>query len=192
MESFMPAPDDSVSLGNTFGAPPLVLELAGQLLPLYYEEVRRLARRERRRAQAGETLATTAVIHEAYLRLRSHPGFSDRSHFLRASALAMRHALINHEAGRRAAKRGGGARPVSLDEAPEPAVRENPDLIALGEALERLGELEPRLAQVVDCRFFAGFSEEETAEALGLSERTVRRDWIKARAWLFRELAARD
>lgn len=114
---------------------------------------------------------------------------ADRNHFLRASALAMRHALINYDAGRRAAKRGGGARPLSLDEVAEPAAAEAPDLVALGEALERLAELEPRLAQVVECRFFGGYSEEATAGALGLSARTVRRDWIKARAWLYRELA---
>jgi RNA polymerase sigma factor (TIGR02999 family) len=186
----MPGVDAAENLGDTFGAPPLVRDLAERLLPIYYQEVRRIARRERRRVQAGETLATTAVIHEAYLRLRSHPGFTDRSHFLRASALAMRHALINHEAARRAAKRGGGARPLPLELVAEPGVEQDPDLLALGEALERLGGLEPRLAQVIECRFFAGFSEAETAEALGLSERTVRRDWIKARAWLYRELAA--
>jgi RNA polymerase sigma factor (TIGR02999 family) len=176
-------------LGEDFGAPPPVRDLAERLLPIYYEEIRKVARRERRRFGAGDTLATTAVIHEAYLRLRDHAGFADRNHFLRASALAMRHALINHDAARRATKRGGGSRPLSLDEVAEPAAEETPDLLALGKALERLAELEPRLAQVVECRFFGGYSEEETAEALGLSARTVRRDWIKARAWLYRELA---
>lgn len=178
-------------VGRDFGVPPEVRDLADQLLPLYYEEVRRLARSERRRTGAGETLQTTALIHEAYLRLRNHPGFADRLHFLRSSALAMRHALINHAASNLAAKRGGGAPRLSLEQVSEPAVDTDEGLLALNEALERLSSRDPRLCQVVECRFFAGYTVDETAEILELSRRTVIRDWIKARAWLYRELAAR-
>lgn len=158
---------------------------AEELLPLLYADVQQLARRERRRVRAGDTLQTTALIHEAYLKLFRSPSFNDRAHFLRSAALAMRHVLVNHAREHLAEKRGGGAVVQSLDD--EYHVVSSGDeqsLLDVHEALYRLSMLDPRLAQVVECRFFAGYTDQDTAEALGITERTVRRDWIKARAWL--------
>lgn len=166
--------------------------MAEELMPMFYADVRRLARHERRRVGAGDTLQTTALIHEAYLKLLRSPSFNDRSHFLRASALAMRHVLINHARENLAEKRGGGAIVESLTASHDIGVQDDQSLIDVHDALERLAVLDERLSQVVECRFFAGFSEEDTALALGVSDRTVRRDWIKARAWLRRELADGD
>ena len=170
-------------------APADVRHAAEQLLPMFYADVRRLARHERRRVGAGDTLQTTVLIHEAYLKLFNSPTFNDRAHFLRASALAMRHVLINYAAENMAQKRGGGAIVESLTASHDIGVEDDQSLIDVHEALDRLALLDPRLAQVVECRFFAGFSEEDTALALGISDRTVRRDWIKARAWLRLALA---
>lgn len=178
------------SIEESFGAPPETQQMARELLPLLYEDLRRVAHRERYRVGAGATLQTTALIHDAYLKLHGTAGFNNREHFLRASALAMRHVLINYARDRVAQKRGGGAVEISLDQAPEVAEPGSEMLLEVNEALKRLAELNPRLAQVVECRFFAGYGEEETALALGLTDRTVRRDWVKARAWLRRELGA--
>ena len=163
-------------------------QTAEALLPLLYADLRRLARRARWQVSAGETLQTTALVHEAYLKLRSNAGFADRAHFLRAAAIAMRHILVNLAREATADKRGGGAPRVSLDDAPEmPAAAAGP-LLEVDQALDRLRAISTRLADVVECRFFAGYSDEETAAALDVSDRTVRRDWLKARAWLRREL----
>ncbi len=156
---------------------------------MLYEDVRRLARRERRRVGAGGTMQTTALVHEAYLKLLHAARFNDRQHFLRAAALAMRHILINHARDRVTEKRGGGASHVLLDELNDVGIVEAVALVEINEALGRLAQFSPRLAQIVECRFFAGFKDEETAQALGLTDRTVRRDWVKARAWLRRELS---
>jgi RNA polymerase sigma factor (TIGR02999 family) len=168
---------------------PEVRRIAAALLPDFYAQVKRLARRERARVGGGQTLQTTALAHEAWLRLRDGRGFVDETHLLRAAALAMRHALINHAAAQRAAKRGGGAVHVTLSHAEDvESSRDDDRLIEIDEALKRLARTTPRLADVVECRFFAGYGEEETAAALGISLRTAQRDWLKARAWLFREL----
>jgi len=169
-------------------APEEVRRAAAQLFPLLYDEVTRLARRERHRVRAGETLRTAALINEAYLKMLRSPDFNDRAHFLRAAALAMRHILVNHARERVAAKRGGGVALESLDEDVAVAAPSDDSLIEVHEAVDRLAALDERLAQVVECRFFAGFTEEDTAVALGKTERTVRRDWVKARAWLRVEL----
>jgi RNA polymerase sigma factor (TIGR02999 family) len=171
------------------GAPPEVKRTAVELLPIFYEDVRRAARRERRRVGAGATLQTTALIHEAFLKLHKSGSFQNQAHFLRSAALAMRHALINYARDRVAAKRGSGAALMPLADAEEVRAPTDEGLLEVNNALGRLATLNPRLAQVVECRFFAGFGDAETAEALGLTDRTVRRDWIKARAWLRRELA---
>jgi RNA polymerase sigma factor (TIGR02999 family) len=172
------------------GAPPEVKRTAEELLPIFYEDVRRVARRERRRVGAGATLQTTALIHEAFLKLRINPAVStNEAHFLRSAALAMRHALINYARDQIAAKRGSGAALMPLEDAEEVRAPTDEGLLEVNNALGRLATLNPRLAQVVECRFFAGFGDAETAQALGLTDRTVRRDWIKARAWLRRELA---
>ena len=168
---------------------PAVRGLVDELLPIFYAYLKRLARRERNRVGAGSTLHTTALVHEAYLKLRATRSWNDEAHFLRAAALAMRHALVNHAEARKAAKRGGGAPHLPLEEALDLGAANDETLLALDEALQRLAQQSARLARVVECRFFAGFDENETARALGLSERTVRRDWTLARAWLYRELA---
>lgn len=163
--------------------------LADQLFPLFYDELRRMAHRERRRVGAGATLQTTALVNEAYLKLRRGPGWQTDAHFLRASALAMRHALVNHAAASQTAKRGGGEEVLPLLFASEVAVEWDASILALNEALGRLGSESSRLAQVVECRYFGGYTDVETACALGISERTVRNDWTLARAWLHRALA---
>jgi RNA polymerase sigma factor (TIGR02999 family) len=166
-----------------------VQRIAAQLVPLLYEELKRTARRARSRSRAaGMTLQTTALIHEAYLRLGPHRRFNNQEHFLRASALAMRHTLIGYAQARFAEKRGGGALHLTLSHAAEFSIETDEGLIALDEALQRLGVESPRLAEVVECRYFGGLTEEETARVLNLSARTVQREWVKARAWLFREL----
>lgn len=163
--------------------------LADQLLPFFYEELRRLAHRERGRVGAGATLQTTALVNEAYLKLRGASNWNNDAHFIRAAAQAMRHALVNHAVARLASKRGDGAIHLPLNEALDVAGEDDASIIALHDALGRLAKGSTRLAEVVECRFFAGFDEDETARALGVSERTVRRDWTLARAWLHRELA---
>src|SRR5438105_1472297 len=127
--------------------------LAIELIPLLYNDLHRLARRERARVGAGGTLQTTALIHEAYLRLSHGTAFNNREHFMRASALAMRHALVNHARDRVALKRGGGAAQVSLDEMPDVAGEDDATVLEINDALLRLAELNTRLAQVVECRF---------------------------------------
>jgi RNA polymerase sigma factor (TIGR02999 family) len=166
-----------------------IQRIAEELMPLYYADVKRMARSERRRVGAGDTLQTTALIHEAYLKLFRSPSFNDRAHFLRASALAMRQVLINHARESIAEKRGGSLVAESLTASNDVGVQDDQSLLDIHEALGRLAQLDERLAQVVECRFFAGLDEADTALALGISDRTVRRDWIKARAWLRRELA---
>jgi RNA polymerase sigma factor (TIGR02999 family) len=163
---------------------------ADLLVPVLYQDLRRLARRARWQVSAGSTLQTTALVHEAYLRLSRSAGFQDRQHFMRSAAIAMRQILINLARDALAVKRGAGATDVALDDAPELPAASAESLLEVGEALQRLAALSPRLAQVVECRFFGGYSEEETAAALGLSDRTVRRDWLKARAWLLDELGS--
>jgi RNA polymerase sigma factor (TIGR02999 family) len=163
--------------------------LADQLFTLFYDELRRLAQRERHRVGAGVTLQTTALVNEAYLKLRRGQAWRTDTHFLRASALAMRHALVNHAAARQAAKRGGGEEAVSLSAEFDVALESDLSILALNEALGQLAHESPRLAQVVECRYFAGFDDVETGRALGISERSVRRDWAFARAWLHSALA---
>lgn len=183
-----PLPPDALARLATSTAPPEVRRIAAELLPAFYEQLRRIAKRTRARLGAGQTLQTTALVHEAYLRLGQSRGFVNETHFLRASALAMRHALINHAQSRLANKRGGGGQHVTLSHVADLSIQTDEGLLALNEAIGRLAREMPRLADVVECRFFAGYGEEDTARALGLSLRTVQRDWLKARAWLYREL----
>jgi len=162
--------------------------LAAELLPVFYQQLRKIAHRTRARLGGSQTMQTTALVHEAYLRLGQSRSFVDETHFLRASALAMRHALINHAQARVAEKRGGGGVHVTLSHIDDFWVETDEGLLALNDAMLRLSSEMPRLADVVECRFFGGYGEEDTARALGISLRTVQRDWLKARAWLFREL----
>jgi RNA polymerase sigma factor (TIGR02999 family) len=162
--------------------------LANDLVPVFFEQLKRIAHRERWRVNAGSTLQTTALVSEAYLKLRGSEGWNDDAHFLRAAALAMRHALLNHAEARVTAKRGAGAIHVPLTEAKDISSETDRTLLALNDALQRLAQHSKRLADVVECRYFGGYDEPSTARALGISERTARRDWALARAWLHREL----
>ncbi len=167
-------------------------EAQDRLLPLVYDQLRAIAQRALQREQPGHTLETGALVHEAWLRLvdLERIGWRDRAHFFGACAQVMRRVLIDYARRRQAEKRGGpAAAPVPLEEVIVAAQDRPADLLALDEALERLAALSPRQARIVECRFFAGMSVEDTAEALGTSPATVKRDWTLARAWLNRELA---
>jgi RNA polymerase sigma factor (TIGR02999 family) len=157
-----------------------------RMAPLVYDELRRLARRHIRRGPRGQTLNTTGLVHEAYLKLAGSPQLRlrDRGHLMAVTACAMRQVMVSRARARLADKRGGGVVPVELEEGQvglEPAAEW---LIDLDRALAGLRDHDERLAQVFECRYFAGLSEEETAEALGTSLRTVQRDWMRSRAWL--------
>jgi len=162
-----------------------------ELFTLVYAELRRIAAREMRRERPGRTLQTTALVHEAYLRLLKDASlsFESRAHFLGIAARAMREILIEHARGRGARKRGGGAVRLTLDDVTAPVAAPSIDVLALDEALQRLARLDERHARVVELRYFGGLSVEETAAALDLSPATVKRAWTLARAWLYRELA---
>jgi len=165
-------------------------EAFDRLFPLVYEDLRGVAQRQLRREPDGHTLGATALVHEAYVRLVdiSRVEWNDRAHFLAMAARAMRRILVDHARKHRAARRGGGATPMALEDAVV-AVEQDPDrLIDLDSALEGLAKLNERLARVVECRFFGGLTDPETAAALGITERTVQRDWLKARGWLYEAL----
>jgi RNA polymerase sigma factor (TIGR02999 family) len=164
-----------------------------RLLPRVYDELRRMARGRLRREMAGHTLAPTELVHQAFMKLvpLERVDWRSRAHFFAIASRAMRNVLIDHAERRRTAKRGGGAHAISLEAAEGSAAERTIDLdalIELGRALQRLEEVEPRQAQVVECRYFGGLSLDETAEALAISPATVSRDWTFARAWLHREL----
>ena len=162
------------------------------VFPLIYEELRRLAQVHLDREADGHTLSPTALVHEAYMRLVdfTRVEWTGRAHFMAVAAIAMRRILIDHARAQRSMKRGGTQRRVSIESA-DLATEERADvLIALDEALDRLAQRDRRRAQVVECRFFGGMTEEETAEALGIGLRTVKRDWAKAKSWLYHEIAA--
>jgi RNA polymerase sigma factor (TIGR02999 family) len=169
---------------------PEIRHIAKVLLPVFYEDLKHIAHRARSRLGGNQTLQTTALVHEAFLRLGPSRGFANETHFLRAAALAMRHALINYAEARVAEKRGGHGIHLTLSEAADFAIQTDEGLLALNAAVEQLAVQEPRLADVVECRFFAGYSEEDTARVLGMSLRTVQRDWFKARTWLYREIVS--
>ena len=163
----------------------------GRLLPLIYVDLQRLARRQLVGRRSGHTLNTTGLVHEAYLKLVNARAaeWDDRGHFFSVAAIAMRQIIVDHARSYQALKRGG-SQPIRSLEDIEIAVEEQADaIVELDQALARLGELDERLPRVVECRFFAGFTSEETAGALGVSKKTVDRDWKRARAWLRRALA---
>jgi len=165
-------------------------EALDEVFALVYEELRGRARAQRRRWSGNETLDTTALVHEAYLKLvdQSRAQWNDRAHFLAVAARAMRHVLVNYAEQRRAAKRGGDARHVPLDESNPVSEEVADEVIALHQARQRLADVNDRQARVVEARFFAGLSVEETAAALDISPATVKRDWALASAWLHREI----
>ena len=161
-----------------------------QLFPLVYGELRRIAHRQLLGERPGHTLGTTGLVHETYLKLvdQTRVQWRDRGHFFALASRAMRQILVDYARRYRAQRRGGGMTRVSLSEAAPGEDREAELLLAVHEALERLSVMNGRLSQVVECRYFAGLTEEETAVALGVSVRTVERDWLKARGWLYQEL----
>ena len=161
-----------------------------RLVPLLYQQLRIIAHRQLGRRPAGGTLETSELVHEAYLKVvaRSPAEATDRAHLLALASLAMRHVLVDRARARHRVKRGGGGSRITFDEA-RIVVDDQPEaLLQLDEALTWLAELQPRLARVVECRFFGGLSEEEIAGALGVTTRTVQRDWTKARMLLRRAL----
>jgi RNA polymerase sigma-70 factor, ECF subfamily len=166
-------------------------EAEGLLIPLVYRELRRIAAAYLRREARANSLQPTALVNEAYLRLAGikEVDWQSRSHFFAVSATVMRRILVEHARANRARKRGDGWEAVSLNEAILPSPNRAPELIALDDALNRLAALDERQAKIVELRFFAGMSEEEAAEVLGVSSRTVKRDWRVAKAWLFKELS---
>jgi RNA polymerase sigma factor (TIGR02999 family) len=179
-----PRPPTS-GLPNTGGP-----ETANGLFPLVYEELRRLAHRHLLREPTGHTLSTTDLVHQAYMDLaeQTRARWQSRAQFMAVAAMAMRRILVDHARTRRSVKHGGALRRVPL-ESVSPAAEERADLlIALDEALERLRQLDERQVRVIECRFFGGMTEEETAEALGVAVRTARRDWVKAKSWLYGDL----
>jgi RNA polymerase sigma factor (TIGR02999 family) len=169
------------------GGDPTALE---RLIPLVYDELRRLARHYMDREAPGHDLRTTALVHETYLRLvdASRVRWQNRAHFLALSARLMRRVLVEFARARQAQKRGGGLCRVDLEEALTVSDEQHPDLVALDEALSALASFDERKSQVVELRFFGGLTVEETAEALKVSSDTVMRDWKVARTWLLREL----
>jgi RNA polymerase sigma factor (TIGR02999 family) len=165
------------------------------LLPLVYAELRRIAHAHLGRERPGHTLSTTDLVHEAYVRLADQRGVAmERPRFLAMASTAMRRILIDYARRHQAGKRGGGAAAITLDEALVAGVAgvaaddSSEMLVALDDALTRLAAVDGRLAQVVECRYFGGLTEDETAEALQVTARTVRRDWVKAKEWLYRDL----
>lgn len=161
------------------------------VVPLVYEELRRIAHRAVAREQPGHTLSTTALVHEAYIelaRLRDVE-WKSRAHFFGVCGRVIRHVLVDYAVRRKAQKRGGGQVPLALDDALDVAQDRPEQWIALDEAITRLAEVSPRQARVVECRFFAGMNVQETAEALDVSPATVKRDWTLARAWLNLEMS---
>jgi RNA polymerase sigma factor (TIGR02999 family) len=165
-----------------------------RLFPLVYEGLHRMAHRALLRERESHTLSTTALVHEAYFRLvdQDRADWNDRAHFLAIASTAMRRILVDYARRQKRLKRGGERRPVPLDDAMLVADQRADTLLALDEALAGLGALNERLGRVVECRFFAGLTVEETAAALDVTTRTVERDWQKARAWLYVQLRDQD
>lgn len=163
-----------------------------RLVPLVYDDLRRVARVQLARQRPGDSLNTTGLVHDAYMRLvdQSRATYRDRGHFFAVCAIAMRQIIVDHARRRGRRKRGGDQVHVPLEDAASPIAREAERVLEINNALDKLAAHDPRLARVVECRFFAGLSEQETAEALGLSVRTTQREWFKARAWLRAELGA--
>ena len=164
------------------------------LVPLVYDELRRLARYYLASQRSGHTLQSTAIVHEAYLRLagRDNVHWENRSHFFAVAAQLMRRILVDHARKRNAAKRGGAQLTLLVDEAVEPSSQRELDLVALDDALKALAELDARQSRIVELRFFGGLSIEDTSRLLEISPATVKREWSTARAWLYEEISGRN
>lgn len=162
-----------------------------KLLPLVHAELRRIARRQMSHERPGHTLQATALVNEAYLKLAGQPGFEwqNRAHFFAVAAQVMRHILIDHARAHARDKRGGGAIQVSLNEVAVLAEDQAEHFVALDEALRTLEQVDPQKGRIVELRYFGGLSVEDTADVLNISPRTVRREWQRARAWLYRMIS---
>jgi len=169
-------------------------EAASKLIPLVYNELRRLAGSYMRRERTDHTLQATALVHEAYLKLveQRSVDWQGRAHFFGVAAQLMRRILIDHARAHLRDKRGGGVIPVPLDEALVFAPEQSSELVKLDQSLERLAKLDPRQSKIVELRFFGGLTVEQTAEVLGISPKTVKRDWSMAKAWLHGDLKTLD
>ena len=163
------------------------------LVPVVYKELRRIAHCELRKERPNHTLQSAALVHEAYFRLvgRNLPQWESRTHFFAIAAQLMRQILVDYARRRRASKRGSGACMLTLDDAGALPRDKGVDIVAVDEALNTLAEVDPRQSRVVELRFFAGLSLEETSEVMGIATATVQRDWTAARAWLHREISRR-
>ena len=162
-----------------------------ELLPIVYEELRRMARRHLRKQRAGHTFQTTELIHEAYLKLAvgKQRDWKSRNHFFGVAATAMRHILVDHARAKMSKKRGGSAKRVDFEETAAVYSQDSGSVVALDECLKALGEVDDRKAKVVELKFFGGLKVEEIASFLGVSEKTVKRDWQFSRAWLLNKLS---
>jgi RNA polymerase sigma factor (TIGR02999 family) len=170
-----------------------------RLMPLVYDQLRRIARRQLEAERSNHTLSTTGLVHEAYLRLvdQTRVEWSERSHFFAVAAQAMRRVLVDYARKHSAKRRGGGLRPLPIDMLEDPAgadadaiavIPQADQLLEIDEALDELAQLDPRLVRVIECRYFAGMTDAETARALDITPRTVTRDWVKAKGWLYARL----
>jgi RNA polymerase sigma factor (TIGR02999 family) len=159
-------------------------------MPLVYEELRRIAQHYLRNERPGHTLQSTALVNEAYVRMvaQDFPQWQNRAHFFAVAAQLMRQILVDHARSHRAAKRGGGVCKLALEDAQESPSPIDVDVVALDDALKTLATMDEQQSRVVELKFFGGLSIDDTAEVLGVSSSTVKRDWITARAWLYREL----
>ena len=162
-----------------------------KLMPLVYDELRRIASRYMKREHPGHTLQTTALVNEAYLRMvgQQNVDWQNRAHFYAVAASVMRHLLVDHARANGRVRRGGNPQQVTLDEAAVVSEQKGEELLALDEALTKLNEIDERKVKIVELRYFSGLSAVETADVLGVSEITVKREWLKAKAWLYRELS---
>ena len=169
-------------------------EALNRLIPIVYDELHRIARRHMDREDSHHILQTTALVNETYMRLvdLKRMRWESRAHFFALASRLMRRILVDFARSRAYLKRGAGARSVRLDDAPEVALEQDPDLVVLNDALETLSKMDPRKEQVVEMRFFGGLSIEESALVLKVSPETVRRDWRLAKVWLLRELSAEE
>lgn len=189
-------PEDNQSVAGKVTS--LLLEISGgnraivdDLMPLLYKELKRIAAAHLRRERPGHTIQPTALVNEAYLKLidQREANWQNRAHFFGVASQVMRRILIDYAKGRARRKRGGGAYQTTFDEALAVSEDRASELMDIDEALRKLEALDPRQVKIVEMRFFAGLSVEETAEAMGISEPTVKREWAMAKAWLYRELS---
>ena len=181
----------TIMLTETMKAEACLAEDASALVQQHYGTLKKIARNKRRRIKGGQTLLTTDLLHESWLKLRGKDGWRDEAHFMRTAAIAMRQVLLDHARAKMTQKRGENAAHCQYDEIAEslPEFKETPEqIVEIGDLLNRLAELNPKYLDVLTMRYFSGFTEVETAKVMGISDRTVRRHWDMAKAWLAAEM----